>query len=384
MASRAASVKRSSRARSESASAQAKQGKAKPPVKREFTQKDGFSVLPPDAAEYKGLQQRQKIADKARPKPTAAQIRFDAVLNPAAAASSDAERQAARDRWVADMQAKADPVQIRRAARQREEEKRDLEQKELTDKRKVFEDQWHEREAKRQEVQQERTVEANTNARQRWGALGIEAQLPMAQPWAEPVMPPEEVDFGAVRRRLALAGRAAVNTPPMTVANAAQPAPNVSHPRTQSQTRSGALAISSKLAREKMLSEQEHQIREKQQLIALREEARGLMADQDAEFQMSLLHDQVRDLAGERDALVAQSSSLRQAVAASQSTKENAERRISRYGENPKLRSEREVAEHLQEEAEVQLTEILNRLAVIEADHCAKQELLDASAACMD
>merc|ERR1712232_251156 len=96
---------------------------------------------------------------------------------------------------------KADPKQIRRAAREREEQAREREREEDRARRHEFEKQYYAREA----VQQERTNQVNRQARRHWA----EAKLPEVQmPCAEPVMPPEDVDFGQVRRQLAAAERA--------------------------------------------------------------------------------------------------------------------------------------------------------------------------------
>jgi len=152
-------------------------------------------VRQPDPEKHKDLVRRQQIAEKARPRPKAAEMRFEEVLDPQGI--SDAEREAARARWVAEMQARADPVQIRRARQERHAAEEERERQEERDKREEFEKQWHEREARRQAEQHRRTVEVNAEARRSWPTR----ELPPAHAKPEAVMPPEDVDFGAVRRR---------------------------------------------------------------------------------------------------------------------------------------------------------------------------------------
>jgi len=98
-----------------------------PPARREFQQCEGFSVLAPDKAKHADLLRRQKIADKSsRPMPTAEQLRFTEVLDPAAARRmSDREKEAARKRWVEEKQAEADPARIRQAIRQRAQQRQE-------------------------------------------------------------------------------------------------------------------------------------------------------------------------------------------------------------------------------------------------------------------
>lgn len=352
----AAARVRAPKARSESVPASA-QAKPKQAARRQFEQKDGFSVLAPDPKEHSALRRRQKIADNARPKPKASEMRFEAVADPSAAGASDAERTAARNRWIANMQAKADPIQIRRAAREREEQQREQEREEDDAKRKIFEQRWYEREAKKQAEQQQRTVETNAKAREQWA----ECELLHSQPaHAEPVMPPEDVDFGAVRRRLALerAGAAVVSTPPAA-----------SQRKAQSQTRSGALALSSQLARES-------QVREAQQTSAVRQDAHSLIVEQDAEFQISLLHDQVEALSQEQSQLMFKAEPLQEALVAASQRRQHADQRLSRYGDNPKIQFERDEAQHEQGQVQAAVLEIKQRLDAVEAELRDKEMML--------
>merc|ERR1719401_2318202 len=94
------------------------------------------------------------------------------------------------------MQAKADPKQIRRAAREREEQAREREREQDLARRQEFERGYYARDA----VQQERTSQVNAQARRQWAEVELP---PVQQPCTEPVMPDEEVDFGQVRRQLA-------------------------------------------------------------------------------------------------------------------------------------------------------------------------------------
>lgn len=212
-------------------------------------QMGGFSVRPPDPAKHKDLLRRQQIAEKARPRPKASEMRFEEVLDPHGV--SEVERQAARERWVADMQAKADPVQIRRAARERQAAEEELQRQEEREKREKFEKQWHEREACRQAEQQRRTVEVNAESRRSWPAR----DLPACKARPEAVMPPEDVDFGAVRRRLdQTASRASNTTSTASASGAARNRASTEGParRASGSSTNTALAVDPAEARERM------------------------------------------------------------------------------------------------------------------------------------
>eukprot|EP00927_Polykrikos_kofoidii_P029288 TRINITY_DN25351_c0_g1_i1.p1 TRINITY_DN25351_c0_g1~~TRINITY_DN25351_c0_g1_i1.p1 ORF type:complete len:328 (-),score=61.02 TRINITY_DN25351_c0_g1_i1:34-915(-) len=176
---------------------------------RKFERMDGFSMLPPDPEMHKDLVRRQRIADKARPKPKAEDIRCCEVLDPTGATLPEEERDAARQRWIAEMQARADPKAVRRAAREREEKLREEEREEERARRQEFEQQWYEREAASQALQAQLTAVTNAAARDRWASTDLPiAAFPAA---AEAVMPPEGTDLAAVRRKMASerAGRGA-------------------------------------------------------------------------------------------------------------------------------------------------------------------------------
>jgi hypothetical protein len=259
-------------------------------------------MLAPDKEKHDDLIRRQRIAEKARPKPKASEMRFCEVLNSAAANTSAADREAARQHWIAEMQAKADPKQIRRAARDAETAKREKEQAEEQAARQQFEQKWYEREAVRRAEQQERTAEVNAKAKQHWSQVVLQETTPSVQ---EPVIPvPENVDFGAVRRKFAAerAGRGAD-----IVAN-----------------------VSSRSASRHISGHNRCQV----------EDASTIIRAQNAELEISLMHDRIKDLENQRHAVMARISTLQEELEAVQQQREYAEQRLTRYGENPKLLAE--------------------------------------------
>merc|ERR1712179_441078 len=89
-----------------------------------------------------------------------------------------------------------------------------------------------------------------------------------------------------------------------------------------------------------------------------------VVATQDAEFEIGLLHDQLRDLQNEHATLQPKVECLQNSLESASQIRRNAETRLERYGENPKFRMEAEKAG--QEELELQepLAEARERLAV--------------------
>eukprot|EP00931_Biecheleriopsis_adriatica_P103546 TRINITY_DN78369_c0_g1_i1.p1 TRINITY_DN78369_c0_g1~~TRINITY_DN78369_c0_g1_i1.p1 ORF type:complete len:452 (+),score=87.55 TRINITY_DN78369_c0_g1_i1:82-1437(+) len=353
---------------------------AKAPAPRQLEAREGFSMLAPNPQKHRDLVRRQKIADKARPKPKAADIRFSEVADPSTAMASDADREAARQRWIAEMQAKADPNQIRRAVREQKEQQDERERDEQRAKRQEFEQQWYEREAQRQAAQQVRTAAVNASARQHWSEVSLPASQPMA---AEPVMPPEEVDFSAVRRRMAAerAGRGAALISGRVLGRSSSPAPV---PATESaarrdtaasqpppRSRCGELALSAQAAIER----QRHHAAEQ---IAAQQESRAIVAAQDAEYEISLLHDRLKTLESERATARATVQELREKMEVLRQRKTHAEQRLARYGENPKLRSELEEIEQASLELQSQTDDAEHRLGSIDVEFAEKEEILAA------
>jgi len=311
---------------------------------------DGYSKLAPDAVKHKDLVRRQKLADQARPKPKASQLRFSEVADAGAAKASDADREAARQRWIDDMQAKADPKQIRRAMKEKEDAVRAREREEDLAKRQEFERQWYEREAVRQAEQKERTAEVNVQARQHWA----ESEL-LAAPHgrAEAVMPPEDVDFGAVRRRMAAAEERGGS-----FGSGAKPS-----------TRTGALALGARDAAAAAALERQR-----------REEQRpsSILAAQDEEYKVALMHDKVKVLRQEVHDCESQARDLRSELEACEQTRQHAEQRLARYGHNPKLCTDAEEASRTEERLRSFLAEAERRLAAAgaEADEMQRRLLV--------
>jgi len=302
-------------------------------------------MMAPDKQMHKDLLRRQKLADQARPKPKASDIRFTAVLDPtkAAQSASAADREAARSRWVAEMQAKADPKEIRRQAREREEEKREQERAEEQAKRKAFEKEWYSREALRQETQQQRTAEVNAQAKQHWAGLVLaETQQSGPTAAAEPAMPvPENVDFAAVRRKLAAerAGRgAAIVRAGSACPSRESPAlsvPGATASRASSKAEDGSSAI---------------------------------IAAQDTEYQVSLLSDQLKASQAQRAELLKTSARCQEELDAAQLQKLHLEQRLQRYGENPKLQAQLEEVLSTEENLSKELSTAREQLSSVEAE----------------
>jgi len=325
-------------------------GRSTPPdQKREFVQKGGFSVRAPDERMRQDLVRRQQIADRARPKPKASDIRFTEMVDPKAARASEADKAAARERWVAEMQAKADPRQIRRAAKEAEAARREEERIIERANREEFEQQWYEREAVRKQAQQQRTSEVNVEAREHWS----QCTLPESQvDHSEPVIPvPEDVDFGSVRRRLAAQQRRSqsLGTP---------------------STRSGKLALAAQAAAARQQQQQQ------QTPVRQFSENHEIIQAQDQEFQLCLLHDQIKDLLGQRGELLASATPQQEALEDLQQRKTAAQQRLERYGENPRLRSELQDMEKTERQTQESLAEVTDRLAEVEAELNDRQELL--------
>jgi len=82
------------------------------------------------------------------------------------------------------------------------------------------------------------------------------------------------------------------------------------------------------------------QEQEQQQLKPLQEYHHGVIQAQDKEFQLSLLHDQIKELLGRKDELLASAAPQQEQLEELQLWKACTGQRLERYGENPRLRSE--------------------------------------------
>lgn len=92
-----------------------------------------------------------------------------------------------------------------------------------------------------------------------------------------------------------------------------------------------------------------------------------VVASQDAEFELGLLHDQFRDLQNERTSLQSKIEEMQTSLEACSQLRRNAETRLERYGENPKFRKEAETAEQAEVEVRQPLAEAKERLLLVEA-----------------
>jgi len=256
------------------------------------------------------------------------------------------------------MQAKADPRQIRRAAKEAEAGRREEERIIERARREEFEQQWYEREAVRKQAQQQRTSEVNAHAREHWS----QRILPESQvDHTEPVLPvPKDVDFGSVRRRLAAQQRRSQSLGSVT-------------------TRSGktALAAQAAAARQQQQHQQQyHQQQQQQAPVQQSSKNHEIIQAQDQEFEQCLLHDQIKDLLGQRGELLASATPQQEALEDLQQRKAHAQQRLEHYGENPRLRSELQDMEETERQKQETLAEVTKRLAEVEAELKNRQELL--------
>jgi len=102
----------------------------------------------------------------------------------------------------------------------------------------------------------------------------------------------------------------------------------------------------------------------------------AIISTQEAEFQRSLLHDPITELLAEQQSLRAGCAQLHEVLESQDQALQNAEIRLSRYGENPRLRQEAERARKAKEEAQQKLCDLEPRLKGVEAEAVEKQELL--------
>lgn len=319
-------------------------------------------MLAPDKQMHKDLLRRQKLADQARPKPKASDISFSAVLDPTKAAqpASALDREAARSRWVAEMQAKADPKEIRRQAREREEEKREQERVEEQAKRKSFEKEWYAREALRQETQQQRTAQVNSQAKQHWAGLVLpETQQSGPAVAAEPTMPvPENVDFTAVRRKLA-AERAGRGAAIVSAGSARHALRELSEPCAGSARRA---------ARESQAPSAPGAPATSGASSKAEDGSSAIIAAQDAEYQVSLLSDQLKALQAQQAKLLKTSARCQEELDAARLQKLHLEQRLQRYGENPKFQAQLEEVLSTEESLSKELLSIRQQLSSVEAE----------------
>merc|ERR1712217_954302 len=82
-----------------------------------------------------------------------------------------------------------------------------------------------------------------------------------------------------------------------------------------------------------------------------------VVATQDAEYHIGLMHDQLRNLQIERGALEAKIAQMSDDLESASQLRRNAELRLERYGENPKMRAEAEKAMHAETEVQQPLVE---------------------------
>eukprot|EP00929_Paragymnodinium_shiwhaense_P056389 TRINITY_DN28218_c0_g2_i1.p1 TRINITY_DN28218_c0_g2~~TRINITY_DN28218_c0_g2_i1.p1 ORF type:complete len:748 (-),score=220.15 TRINITY_DN28218_c0_g2_i1:73-2316(-) len=152
----------------------------------------------------------------------------------------------------------------------------------------------------------------------------------------------------------------------------------------KSVTRSGALAVKNREALEQKRQEAQQLAEQKRREEEAQREFEAsyshIIAAQDMEFQQSLLHDQIKDLLRERDELQEKIGSLGDQLGSAEKALQNAEQRLERYGENPRIREEAEAAGKIIEEFRDPHEEASKRLADVEAALCEKNEMVALAA----
>lgn len=154
--------------------------------------------------------------------------------------------------------------------------------------------------------------------------------------------------------------------------------------------RSGAIALKAKAEREERMKREAAEMEKQKREEAAEKEMRAthgqVVASQDAEFELSLLHDSLRSLRKERETLAPQVRGMERALEDANQLRRNAETRLERYGENPKIRAEAERALEAEAQASIALAEAeeeergRDRLTEVEAAISEKEELLAISA----
>ncbi|CAE7235076.1 unnamed protein product [Symbiodinium pilosum] len=141
-------------------------------------------------------------------------------------------------------------------------------------------------------------------------------------------------------------------------------------------SRTGALALEvQKALKEKREREAIERKRQEEEEL-MKANCSAVIASQDIEYQRSLLHDQVRDLQKETAVLRDSERSLLEALTASSQRRQNAETRISRYGENPRIRAEADDAADEEKSLQSELMEVSQRLQDLKEALEEKEHLL--------
>jgi len=141
-------------------------------------------------------------------------------------------------------------------------------------------------------------------------------------------------------------------------------------------SRTGALALQVQQAMKERQEKEEEERRLQREEERLKANCSVVIASQDSEYQRSLLHDQVRDLQKEQTQLQESEQSLSTAWTAMVQRRQNAEVRLSRYGENPRIRAEADRAADQERSLLSELTKVSQRLADVKEALVEKEELL--------
>jgi len=107
-----------------------------------------------------------------------------------------------------------------------------------------------------------------------------------------------------------------------------------------------------------------------------RAEAAEVIRGQNAEFEIGLLHDQLKSSEEQREELLAEMSKQVEDHEELRKKRGHAEQRVERYGENPKLQADIDEASAAEEKLMISLREAEQKLAVLEADVEQKRVLL--------
>jgi len=110
-------------------------------------------------------------------------------------------------------------------------------------------------------------------------------------------------------------------------------------------------------------------------------EFRDIVASQDAEFEISLLHDRLKVLRPERDGKLLILRQLQEKLEGIEQRRTNAAQRLARYGENPKLRCAMLQSQQEADELQPQVSDAERQFKAIEAEVNAKEEMLALASA---
>mmetsp|Transcript_70768 Transcript_70768/g.156130 ORF Transcript_70768/g.156130 Transcript_70768/m.156130 type:complete len:405 (+) Transcript_70768:42-1256(+) len=141
-------------------------------------------------------------------------------------------------------------------------------------------------------------------------------------------------------------------------------------------TRSGAVALEAQRALKAQREKLERERREEEMEREMKANCTALIALQDSEYHRSLLHDQLQDLRKEQQTSEASREALEVDLEKAVRQQNHATSRLSRYGDNPRLRQEATEAQEAEDTLRRRLVELTQRLVELKELIAEKEELL--------